>query len=94
MYGRGRAPITDIRYAIESLVTTGSELAETPVARMSELELALGVAKDVETITSHKHAIGQEPRVALQHARICRLGIEIQLVRAREAAKAAREPGK
>jgi hypothetical protein len=62
------------------------------VARVSELEIAFDAATAVERIIVDRHAKGQEPRFAVEHVRTCRLGIEIDLVRAREAAKAAREP--
>ncbi|MCI0357693.1 MAG: hypothetical protein L0211_04305 [Planctomycetaceae bacterium] len=91
LYRRGRAPINDISYAIEAFADAAGELAETPAAKVSELELARDVAKAVEVITKRKFDAGQEPRIALQHARICRLGLDIRLVHAREAAKAARE---
>jgi hypothetical protein len=91
LYSAGRAPLEWICSAIETFADAGSELAETPVARVSELELARNAAKAVEAITKGKFDEGQEPRHAAQHARACRLGIEIRLVRAREAAKAARE---
>jgi len=92
LYGGGRAPVADVCRAIEKFAQAGSELAETPVARVSELELARDAARAVESITTSKHEEGNEPRHVVEHSKICRLGIEIDLVRAREAAKAAREP--
>jgi hypothetical protein len=91
LYCAGRAPLGSIGSAIEAFADAGGELAETPVARVSQLELARDAAKAVETITKRKFDEGLEPRHASQHARACRLGIEIRLVRAREAAKGARE---
>jgi hypothetical protein len=87
-----RIPIEDVCLGIEQFAKAGSELAETPVARVSELELARDAASAVETNVTRKHADGQEPRQAMLHARVCRLGIEIDLHRAREAAKAVRDP--
>ncbi len=94
LYLGGRTKVLEVCGAIEAFAIAGSELAETTIARVSELELALDVAKFVETIAVRKHAEGQEPLQNMHHARACRLGIEIQLVRAREAAKAAREAAK
>ena len=91
LYLGGRAPVEDICQAIEKFAHAGGELAETPVARVSELELARDASRAVESIATSKHEQGQEPRHAVEHSRACRLGIEIDLVRAREAAKAARE---
>lgn len=88
---RGRAPINDLCYAIEAFADAGGELAETPVALVSELELARDAAGGVEVITKRQVDDGKEPRIALQHARICRLGLDIRLVRTREAAKAGHE---
>jgi len=92
LYKGGRTPLENVCRAIEKFAHAGSELAETPVARVSELELARDAARAVETITQQKQLHEQEPRHALEHVRACRLGIEIELVRARDAAKAAREP--
>jgi hypothetical protein len=86
----GRARISETCRAIDAFALAGSELAETPVARVSELELARDAAKAVESLATSSHEQGQEPRHTMAHSRACRLGIEIQLVRAREAAKAAR----
>jgi hypothetical protein len=88
----GRTTIRELTDTIEAFAGAGGELADTAVARVSELELALLTAKAVEAIAVRKHAEGIEPIQNMHHARACRLGIEIQLLRAREAAKAAREP--
>jgi len=92
LYKGGRAPLANVCQAIEKFAHAGSELAETPAARVSKLESARDAARAVETIAQEKELDGLEPRHALEHARACRLDIEIQLLRAREAAKAAREP--
>jgi len=92
LYKGGRAPLANVCQAIEKFADAGSELAETTVARISALESARDGARAVETITQQKQLEGLEPNHALEHARVCRLDIEIQLLRAREAAKATREP--
>jgi len=92
LYKGGRTSPQSVCQAIEKFAHAGSELAETPAARARELELARDAARAVETITQQKQLEGQEATHALEHARACRLDIEIQLLRAREAAKAAREP--
>jgi len=92
LFASGRARLDDATSCIESFAVAGSDVAESAPERVRQLELALDVARNVESITDAKHAEGNEPRHSLQHARACRLGIEIQLVRAREAVKTGDRP--
>jgi hypothetical protein len=92
LYVDGRGSVKDMTQCVEAFAFAGSECAETPVARVSEFELALSIAKYVETMTVAKQVQQLEPRHAVHHARACRLGIEIQLVRARQSAKAVENP--
>ena len=92
LYSGGRVDLVDVAASIERFTKAGLELAKTPVERVNELQRALAAAQNVEAIVSTKYEQEVEPVQAYKHARYVRLDLEIQLLRAREAAKLGAAP--
>jgi len=87
LYGAGRVSLEAICASLERFTKASLDLAATPVERVNELDRALAAARNVEAIVEEKYKFEVEPVQAFKHARYVRLDLEIQLLRAREAAK-------
>jgi hypothetical protein len=92
LYRGGRVELGDLADCVQRFSKSGVELAETPAERVRYLELSFEAARSVEAIVQRKWAADVEPKQALLRAQGVRYDIEIELLRAREAAKAAPAP--
>jgi hypothetical protein len=88
-YLGGRVDLGDMLACIERFAKAGVDVGESPAEQAAKLEIALNFAKKVEAIVKSKHEHEIEPVQSLKHATVVRLGLEIQLHRARELAKTA-----
>ena len=89
LYGGGRTSLEDLAACVERFTKAGAELAESPVEKVKELELAHNAAQWIEAIVSEKFEHGVESVQAMKHVKVVRYDLEIQLYRARELVKAA-----
>ena len=87
LYRAGRVSLEETCASLGRFTKASLELAATPVERVHELDRALAAARSVEAIVEEKYKFEVEPVQAFKHARYVRLDLEIQLYRAREAAK-------
>lgn len=89
VYLGGRLSLSEVAASLERFAKAGCELNQTPAEQIQHLEKALRAAKNLEAIVRAKVSYETEPGHALKHATVVRLGLEIQLHRARELAKTA-----
>jgi hypothetical protein len=88
LYIGGRVTLEAIVGNIDRFTKAGVELYDSPMERVEHLERVLTAAKNVQEVVREKFRHEVEPVQAMKRADYLRYDVEIQLHRAREAAKA------
>ena len=89
LYKLGRVKFDELAASLQRFTKAGAEVAETPVAKVTELELAHNAALWMEAVVSERFVQEVDPVQIMKHARVVRYDLEIELYRARALVKAA-----